>query len=222
MLASPASAGMRRPSELTRGLQPRSVVPGSAEAARLSSSCKTCHPAGTSMNDGHSEYWPSSLRRTRNRLSSSSKGFVMGNPALCQELFRGTDAAVRAVIRFGFMFLRLGEVGLDPERERLAAPIRCAFTECGRGTRACQRCAIPSRRPGAPPSAAGSGQAQRGRPEPALIWPRASPAPAPLAGSRPGGKPVFWIAGAAVVIGVLLHVPDYVSARHMHFRATVR
>jgi hypothetical protein len=33
---------------------------------------------------------------------------------------------------------------------------------------------------------------------------------------------VFWIAGAAVVIGVLLHVPDYVSARHMHFRATVR
>src|ERR1017187_6128964 len=168
------------------------------EAARLSSSCKTCHPAGTSMNDGHSEYWPSSLRRTRNRLSSSSKGFVMGNPALWQELFRGTDAAVIAVIRFGFMFLRLGEVGLDPERERLAAPIRRAFTEGGRGTCACQRCALPSRRPGA------------------------APAPAPLAGSRPGGKPVFWIAGAAVVIGVLLHVPDYVSARHMHFRATVR
>ncbi|HET6192141.1 MAG TPA: MFS transporter [Trebonia sp.] len=28
---------------------------------------------------------------------------------------------------------------------------------------------------------------------------------------------VFWIAGAIVVIGVALHVPDYVSARHMHF-----
>jgi len=28
---------------------------------------------------------------------------------------------------------------------------------------------------------------------------------------------VFWIAGAIVVIGVVLHVPGYVSARHMHF-----
>jgi MFS transporter, putative metabolite:H+ symporter len=28
---------------------------------------------------------------------------------------------------------------------------------------------------------------------------------------------LFWIAGSIVVIGVALHVPAYVSARHMHF-----